>query len=625
MSRMHRRQVLQALAALGVGCFGRVRGAAPPRFEIRNDRFWLDGRPLQIRSGEMHYPRVPRERWRARMRQIRALGLNTLSTYAFWSQHEPSPGHWDFSGQNDLRAYLAMAAEEGLYTILRPGPYVCAEVDYGGLPAWLLGTPGLRARSFDPRFLAAARGYLERVAAQVADLSIEHGGSLLMVQFENEYGSFGQDRDYLGALLALYENAGFGRPLYTADGGEEGLFEGGTLPGVPAVVNFGGDVAEAAASFAALAAFRPDGPRMAGEYWAGWFDHWGETHHRQPSGEAAATVNWMMARGHSFNLYMVHGGTSFGWLPGANASSTEPYQPDTTSYDYDAPIDEAGRVTDKYRELRAVMARHLPVTEALPPVPADEPTRAVPSFRLEPVADLAQMLGRWGSPVGDHRPHPMERYGQSYGYILYRTHPSTAFNGVLSLGDVRDEALVLLDGKPVGAVSRRLGPKTVDCEWQPGQTLDILVENTGRIGFGSRFVEERKGLVTDVRAGDEPLYGWTVYPLPLTAAEWLADAPVIAPPSGPAFWRGRFTLERTDGTFLDMRGWGRGHLWVNGHHLGRFWDLGPQHSLWVPGDWLRRGFNEVLLFSVQAGSAQTLFGLIDPVYATPGVAGAARA
>jgi beta-galactosidase len=615
---MHRRQVLKAVAMLGAGCFVRAHGATPARFDIRGDRFMLDGQTLQIRAGEMHYPRVPRERWRARMRQARALGLNTLTTYAFWSQHEPRPGQWDFSGQNDLRAYLSMAAEEGLHTILRPGPYVCAEVDFGGLPAWLLGTPGLRVRSFDARFLSATRNYLKQVAAQVADLSIERGGSLLMVQFENEYGSFGQDRDYLEALLALYREAGFDRPFYTADGGEESMFEGGTLPGVPAVVNFGGDVAEAQASFAALAAWRPEGPRMAGEYWAGWFDHWGEAHHRQPPEEAAKTIDWMMSQGHSFNVYMFHGGTSFGWLPGANASSQEPYQPDTTSYDYDAPVDEAGRVTAKYRQIRDVIARRLPPGTVLPAVPPDEPTQAVPAFSMKPVADLPQLLGRWAPSVEDHRPHPMERYGQSYGYILYRTRVPKAFSGVLSLGEVRDEAEVFIDGRQVGTVSRRLGQKTLVCHWQAGQVLDVLVENTGRIGFGPRFVDERKGLTTDVRAGDEALVGWVVYPLPFTAADWLLEAPTIDEPSGPAFWRGTVSLERPDATFLDTRGWGRGHVWVNGHHLGRFWSIGPQQSLYVPGEWLRAGANDVLLFSVEGAAHRTVSGSGDPIFETPG-------
>lgn len=610
--------LLGGCLALGAGAAAAADSAPPhARFAIDGAEFKLDGRPYVIRSGELHYPRIPRAAWRDRLRKARAMGLNTVTTYAFWSQHEAEPGHFDFSGNRDLRSFIKTAAQEGLNVVLRPGPYVCAEVDFGGLPAWLLRTPGLRVRSLDPRYMAASARFLKRLAAEVGDLQSSRGGPILMLQLENEYGSYGQDHDYMKAMLAQMRAAGFDAPLFTSDGGSERLLEGGTLPGVAAVVNFGGDADDARQSLAALQAWRPQGPRMAGEYWAGWFDHWGEEHHRQAPEEAARTLDWLLQRRTSFNLYMFHGGTSFGWLPGANYSASQPYQPDTTSYDYDAALDEAGRPTPKYRLLREVIAKHLEAGERLPPLPENGTgPQAIAPFELNASAGLLAALPRLATPQPSRYPRSMEAIGQNYGYILYRKRIETAAKGLLVIDELRDYATVLVDGRPVGTLDRRHGERQLEVELPAGATLDILVENMGRIGFGPKLDGERKGITRSVKLNDQELLDWQLYALPLERLEALRfEAPSGG---GPAFWRGGFDLATPTDSFLDTRGWGKGQVWLNGQLLGRFWNIGPQQSLYLPASWLRAGHNEVIVFSLEApaAGARQLRGLAEPVYAT---------
>lgn len=603
---------LLALAIMSVPAMA----ATQPHFAVDGAQFRLDGKPFVIRSGEMHYPRVPRAAWRDRLRMAKAMGLNTVTTYAFWSLHEPEPGQWDFTGQNDLRSFIKMAAEEGLNVILRPGPYVCAEVDFGGFPAWLLREPGLRVRSMDARYLAASARYFKRLAQEVGDLQSSRGGPILMLQVENEYGSFGRDHGYMKAVRDQMRTAGLDAPVFTSDGGAARLFEGGTLPDAPAVVNFGGGADDAKASIEELAAWRPKGIRMAGEYWAGWFDHWGEKHHVQSPEDAARTVDWMLSQGVSFNLYMFHGGTSFGWLAGANYGGTEPYQPDTTSYDYDAALDEAGRPTKKYRLIREVIAKH--VKETLPPVPAAPQPQSLPAFALKPAGSLLAGLDKLSKARPSRWVGAMEEFGQNYGYILYRKRLETPAKGKLVLEEMHDQATVMADGRVIGRLDRRKGENSLNVDLPAGAQLDLLVEAMGRIGFGGKLVDDRKGIVRGVKLDKEELEGWTVYTLPLDAAALkrlpLADANDAALPG---FWRGSLTLDKPVDTFLDTRGWGKGQVWVNGHHLGRFWHIGPQQTMYVPASWLKAGANEVLVFTTEAPTATSMQGLAEPVFDTP--------
>jgi beta-galactosidase len=610
---------------LGGAVQAQAQATTPAHFAVVGDHFELDGKPYVIRSGEMHYPRVPREFWRERMRQARAMGLNTITTYVFWNLHEAEPGRFDFSGNLDLAAFLRTAKEEGLNVILRPGPYICTELDFGGFPSWLLRTPGMKVRSLDPRYMAASGRYLQRVGREVAPFLSSRGGPILMVQVENEYGSFGNDKDYLNAVRRQYLDAGFTQlPLFTSDGPDPHLLADGTLPGLSSVINFNGNADEVRSAFDELAAFRPKAPRMAGEYWAGWFDHWGETHHRTSAAQEAGAVDWMLSQGISFNLYMFHGGTSFGWTAGANGGGTERlYQPDTTSYDYDAPLDEAGRPTAKYFALRDAIARHLPASEPLPPraqAQSSTPTIAIAPFVLdESVALLDALPALAQAPVSAHLTRSMEALGQDHGLVLYRKRLAEAATGPLKIEELHDYAVVMADRRPLGTLDRRLKAPPLQVALAAGTTLDLLVEGLGRINFGRALVEDGKGITRSVAVGEQELLDWQMYPLPLDELSALRfSTPAQAPEAGPAFWRGHFELGARGNSFLDTRALGHGHVWVNGHHLGRYWRVGPQQTLFIPAPWLKQGRNEVLVLDLEGGfSKPSLQGLTEPVFETP--------
>ncbi len=595
-----------------------ANAALPQSFAIEGKHFVRDGKPHVIRSGEIHYPRVPRAYWRDRLQKAKAMGLNTIQTYVFWNLHEQEPGKFDFSGNLDIAEFVRIAGEEGLDVIVRPGPYICTELDFGGFPAWLLRTPGMRVRSMDTRFLKYSARYMQRVAQELKPLMVGRGGPIVMAQVENEYGSFGRDRDYMESIKQQMIDAGFDVPLFTADGAGPGYFEGGPLPGVPVVINFGGGLDDAKGSFEELQKFRPDGPRMVGEYWAGWFDHWGKPHHLTDAKDQAAALDWMLANDISFSLYMWHGGTSFDWQPGANYSGEEPYQPDTTSYDYDAALDEAGRITPKYRLFRDVIAKHLPKGETLPEIPQSAPTITVPRFSLTEAATLRGSLARLSQPRTYHRPQTMEELGQNYGFVLYRKTLDKALKGKLDINEVRDYAVVMANGKVLGKIDRRLKERGFEVNLPAGTTLDVLVENTGRINFGVRLVDEVKGITRSVRIGDAELADWTMYPLQLDDLSALKFAKSNGKDAGqvgePVFRRGSFSVKQPGDTFLDTRELGKGHVWVNGHHLGRYWHIGPQQTLYVPGAWLKPGRNEVLVLEVERGKNQGLQGLAEPAF-----------
>jgi beta-galactosidase len=575
------------------------------KFSVQGERFLLDGKPFQILSGEMHYPRVPRAYWRDRMRKARALGLNTICTYVFWNLHEPVPDHFDFSENLDLATYLRTAQEEGLWVILRPGPYICAEWDFGGLPAWLMKDPQIRVRSTDSRFLEPAARFLKRVGQEVKPLQITHGGPIILCQVENEYGSYGTDKAYMNATRDMLRTAGIEVTLYTADGA--GMLAAGTLPDVLSAVNFGaGESAES--QFSTFAKFRKNVPLMCGEYWDGWFDHWGETHHTVGLDDVTKELHWMISRGISVNLYMFHGGTSFGFMAGANQDRN--YQPDISSYDYDALLDEAGRPTRKYFAVQNVIRRNLPTGQMLPALPAALPTVAIPWLALNETASLWSLLGQ---PTRSEEPLAMEALGQSYGFVLYRKHFAKATAGLLHVdSEVRDFASLYQDGQYIGTLDRRYGQKSLPVEIKAGQALDILVESLGRVNFGRHLNDGRKGLAGPVRVEDQEISGWDIYPLPMTHVSQLPFASKRV--NGPAFYRGRFFLPVLGDTFLDMRGWGKGYVWINGHNLGRHWSVGPQRSLFAPATWLKQGANEVIVFDLFQDGMRSIEGRKDPIY-----------
>jgi beta-galactosidase len=577
-------------------------------FGYQGDHFLLDGKPFVIISGSMHYPRVPRPYWRDRIRKMRALGLNTLCTYVFWDLHEPQPGKFDFTGNLDVGAYVRTAQEEGLWVIVRPGPYICSEWDFGGLPPGLLATPGLKVRTTDPRFIDAASKYLRKVGEQLAPLQITRGGPIIMAQVENEYGSFGHDHDYVKAIRNAIRDAGFDVTLYTSDGSSKAELDGGSMPGSPAAINFG--QGEQEKEFARFAKSRQGVPRMCGEYWDGWFDHWGEEHHVTSPEEAAQGIEWMLSRGISVNLYMVHGGTSWGFMSGANYDGS--YQPDISSYDYDAPIDEAGRPTKKFSLIREVVEKYLPAGLRLPGLPAPLPVIEIPRFELREAAVLDGLLGK---PVHSDQPLSMEAMGQNYGYILYRTRVVKKSKGILEVKEIRDYAIVSQGARCLGVLDRRLKMHALEVELEGGVPLDILVENMGRVNFGPHLVEDRKGIVGPVTIAGSILTGWENYSLPMTDLSNLRFS--SSGSKGQTFFRGQFELTALGDTFLDMRGWSKGYVWVNGHNLGRYWKIGPQQSLFLPATSLTQGTNSVVVLDLEPGERRTLQGVKDPIWSTP--------
>ena len=399
--------------SLGVSLPGFAAAKAQPHtFVAGHGEFLLDGKPFQIISGSMHYARIPRAYWRDRLRMAKAMGLNSITTYVFWNWHEPERGVYDFSGNRDVAEFVREAQQEGLYVILRPGPYSCAEWDFGGFPAWLLKDPNMVVRSRDPQFLAAAQAWLMQLGKQLAPLQIGNGGPIIAVQVENEYGSYGKDHAYMEDIHQMLVDAGFTKAqLYTADGADE--IPNGSLPELPAVINFGPGNAQK--DFAKLKQLRPDGPMMTGEYWDGWFDHWGAPHTADTPDQQAKDLDWMLRQGYSVSLYMFHGGTSFGWMNGAN-SDGKTYEPDVTSYDYNSPLDESGHPTPKYYRFRDIIAKDTGIKP--PPVPAAPATMTLPAISLDEGVSLWKSLP---AAIHSERPLSMEAFGQAYGYILYRT------------------------------------------------------------------------------------------------------------------------------------------------------------------------------------------------------------
>lgn len=599
---------LTALAPLGLLplCAAAPARPRPKVLAAGASGFLLNGKPFQLISGEIHYPRVPRAYWRDRFKKARAMGLDAVSTHVFWNLHEPWAGQYDFHGEKDVAAFVKTAQEEGLLVLLRPGPYVGAEWDLGGLPAWLLADGKTVLRSADPAFLEAATRWLARLGKELAPLLGKRGGPIVAVQVENELGSFAKDPGYLGKVRDALVAAGFGDALlYTADG--PGQLPDGSLPGLPATVSFGPGEAEAA--FAALARFRPKGPRMAGEYRAGWFDRWGEPHRVTDAAQQARELGAMLAAGRSVNLYMFHGGTTFGLWNGADVTKGR-YAPQTTSHDYDAALDEAGRPTPRFFAFRDAIAKHRPKgAPALPPLPPPIPVRTLPEVRLDEYASLWLSLT---PPIQNERPRPMETYGQGRGYVLYRTTAPGPVAGDLEVRGARDWVAVFLDGRCVGTLDRRLGEERLWISVPEGTVrLDLLVESTGRVDSGESMRVEQKGVAQGVFLGGAELTGWAIHPMPLELPPytriWKGNGP------GPAFYRGTFRVEEPSDTFLDMRGWRKGIVWVNGKCLGRHWDAGPQRSLYLPGAWLVKGENDVVVFEVESHAHRTVRGLAGPL------------
>ena len=576
---------------------------APHSFRAEGGKFLLDGKPFRIISGEIHYPRVPRAYWRARLRMAKAMGLNAITTYVFWNVHEPRPGVYDFSGQNDIAEFIREAQSEGLYVILRPGPYVCAEWELGGYPAWLLKDRDIVVRSSDKKFMDPVSRWFLRLGKELAPLQIANGGPIIAVQVENEYGSFGKDHAYMEQIHQNLIDAGFTKALlYTADGADQ--LPDGALPELPAVINFGAGGAKN--DFAKLHKLRPDGPFMNGEYWAGWFDHWGEKHHTTDAQQQADELAWMLEQGFSVSIYMFHGGTSSGWMNGANSNGKN-YEPDTTSYDYDAPLDESGRLTAKYTLFRDVIAKATGISP--PPVPAVDAPIAVPAVKLTKSAVLWRNLG--ARVRADHL-LTMEDLDQAYGYILYRTFDTEKGDYDLVLDGLHDYARIYVNETLAGTLDRRLDQNHLSVNLPAARSrLDILVENTGRVNFTTVIRGERKGITNKVTLGGKLVAHWEIYSLPMDAPE--KEHFGAGECAGPCFYRGTLQVEHVADTFLDTSKFTKGFVWVNGHALGRIWNIGPQKTLYLPGPWIKQGANDVIVFDLEGGPGRSVEGKAAPV------------
>jgi len=576
-------------------------------FRVDGDHFSLDGKPFRVLAGEMHYARVPRAYWRDRLRKAKAMGLNTITTYVFWNVHEPQPGVYDFSGNNDVAEFVREAQQEGLYVNLRPGPYSCAEWDFGGFPAWLLKDHSMVVRGTDPKFIAAASRWMHRLGQELAPLQVGRGGPIIMVQIENEYGSFGSDRDYLNQIRSMIQDSGFrDAQLYTADGVEQ--LANGSFPDLPAAINFG--TGEAKRSFEQVLKIRPGQVHMAGEYWDGWFDHWGGKHEARDTQQQIDEFRWVVDQGYSISVYMFHGGTSFGWMSGAN-SDHEGYQPDVTSYDYQATLDESGRPTPKYTAFRDIIAKATGVTP--PPVPTTPDPIAIPEFRLTASRSLWKSLP---APITSQQPLTMEDIGQNYGYILYRTTLKASGDGDLTLDQLHNYACVYLDGALIGTLDRRISKMSMPLHVaRAGQQLDILVENSGRVNFSIVLRGERTGITKQVLWGGKPVEGWSIFPLPMEEPSKLAFNNEAC--TGSCFYQGQFNLAKAGDTFLDVRSLAKGAVWINGHPIGRFWNIGPQQTLYVPGVWLKDGDNQIVVFDVKGTGTPQLSGLNHPLLDGP--------
>ncbi|MDI3321468.1 glycoside hydrolase family 35 protein [Pinibacter soli] len=561
-------------------------------FALGDFSFLLDGKPFQMISGEIHYPRVPREAWRQRMKMAKAMGLNTIGTYVFWNVHEPQKGQYDFKGNSNIAEFVKIAQEEGLWVVLRPSPYVCAEWEFGGYPYWLQDEEGLIVRSKNPKYLEAYKKYILQVGKQLSPYLITHGGNILMVQIENEYGSYGSDKEYLSINEKLFREAGFDGILYTCDPARD--VEKGYLPGYLPAVN-GVDNPERVKSIVKKY-HENKGPFYVAEWYPAWFDWWGQTHHTVPAEKYTGRLDTLLSGGLSVNMYMFHGGTTRDFMNGANCYDSGFYEPQISSYDYDAPLDEAGNATEKFMKFRLVIQKHLPANQSLPEVPPAKPSITLPSIHFVETVNLSSILPK---PVHAEMPMTFEALHQPYGFVLYRTKQTGGISGMLWIKELRDYGIVFINGKKIGVLDRRLKQDSIAVDLPAGEvTIDIFVENLGRINFGPNLLKNNKGITTSVALNGKVLKGWDMYSLPFQHIEDIKFGKTAISNDQPVLKRAYFNITETGDTYLDMRNWGKGSVWINGHNLGRYWYVGPQQTLYVPVEWLKKGKNEIVVLEL---------------------------
>lgn len=588
-------------------------------FKIGNGCFLLNDEPFLIKAAELHYPRIPMEYWDQRIKMCKALGMNTICLYTFWNVHETNENLFSFEGQNDIRKFILLCQEKDMKVILRPGPYVCAEWEMGGIPWWLLKKKDISLRDSDPYFLERVEIFEEELSKQVKDLTIENGGPILMIQVENEYGAYGINKPYISSIRDMLRKF-YGDNIIMFQCDWNSNFVNNGLDDLVWTMNFGTG-ADIDNQFEELKKQRPESPLMCSEFWSGWFDKWGAAHETRPAKEMIEGIDEMLSKNISFSLYMAHGGTNWGHWAGANSPG---YAPDVTSYDYDAPINEQGNITEKYLLLRDVLQKYS--NDELPPIPDSIPTMKIPNFYAYEIADLWENLPE---PLECNEIKTMEEFNQGYGSIMYSTILPDVKNGtLLHVVEPHDYAQVFVNGEYIGKLDRRYGETEIALPaCHKGDRLDILVEAMGRINFGVA-IKDFKGITDKVYLSDnkdgensvEIFDSWKVYLFPdeLSFYESFqfndikkAEKKEDRYPRG--LYKGKFYVEKPEDTFLLFETWGKGLVYVNGHGLGRFWEIGPQQTLYTPGSWLKEGENEILIFDIVGPKEYKSEGLVAPI------------
>ncbi|HEX7908791.1 MAG TPA: beta-galactosidase [Paraburkholderia sp.] len=598
-------------------------------FSRDGKHFLLDGEPFQIRSGEMHPARIPVDYWQHRILMAKAMGMNCIAIYVMWNYHESSPGVLDFhSGNRNIEAFIRLCQQEEMWVLLRPGPYICGEWDLGGIPSYLLSYPAIQLRTdsaHDPHYMSAVARYIRELGPRIKPLLVSHGGPILMIQIENEFGSYASNPAYLEELRQLWLQEGIQGPFYTEDGITQLEQNRTTVTGGAIALSNGN-----AEQIAAVRRKFPTVPAMAGEVYPGWLTHWGDETFKGTGVDLSSTLDAFMQRKQSFNLYVIHGGTSFGFYAGANVDDRSgEYQPDITSYDYAAPISEQGAATSKYMRYRSIIAGYLST-------PLPEPPQPVPT--ISRTGNHALMPARWAS-IWDNlpaalpaeqtvHPRPFEMYGQASGFALYRKSLPGYRGGALDLAQVHDYATVFVGGQYAGGVSRALMPERcaqplnvmhhapleiprVPLPPDGDVLLEILVEGMGRINYGHAMID-RKGIFEPVtlwnaEGSSDTLTGWEIFLLPMDSTFIANLRPVCENPNKAGlYFKATLPLDTVGDTYLDMRDWTKGVVWVNGHNLGRYWNIGPQRRLYCPAPWLKQGDNEIVVFDLHQLEAKPI-------------------
>lgn len=570
------------------------------RFEIK-DNFYLDGKPYKIISGAIHYFRIVPEYWRDRLEKCKAMGCNTVETYIPWNMHEPEKGVYRFDGMLDIGKFIETAQELGLYVIIRPSPYICAEWEFGGLPAWLLKEDGMKFRVNYAPFLQAVEDYYKVLLPKITPYQIDNGGNVIMMQVENEYGYHANDKSYMVAIKNLMCKYGVTVPLVTSDGPFPESLNGGCMEGVLPTGNFGSRTEE---RFKVLQQYTNGGPLMCTEFWVGWFDHWGNGGHMRGNlEESTKDLDKMLEMGH-VNIYMFEGGTNFGFMNGSNYY--DELTPDVTSYDYDAVLTEDGQITEKYRRYKEVVAKYAEIPEV--EFSTKIVRKAYGELAVQEKVSLFSVLEDLSSPVESVQPQSMERLGQSYGYILYHSTLDTEENiERIRLWQANDRANILVGQKPMLTLYDLELQKEHELKLQfpKGEALDILIENMGRVNFGPRLEHQRKGIDQCVQINGHMHNNWKQYTLPLDNVDKI-DFSKDYVENTPSFYRFTFEVDELGDTFLDFEGWGKGCVFVNGFNIGRFWEIGPQKRLYIPAPLLKCGENEIIIFETDGKTQGTI-------------------